>query len=218
MGKKNKTINPMMYKYQNPKKWAELKERYNVRGAQGGKPDNYGPGSERRDEQDVYNDILAASRNDYDTRRSIEAAAMSGNKKAKKLNEGGFNTLHDVAKAQNVLAKLKKKHVGGGGMGGAKNIMGLTDALVSRDRERLVDELKSGSNIGSGSGPELEPAAPQASDYLTDSYGFQDVTKSDTPTQAAQDFRKGYTADVVAGLGLEEQTGLNLSNAMRYIS
>ena len=57
-----------------------------------------------------------------------------------------------------------------------------------------------------------------ASDYMTDSYGFQNVSKPDTPVQAAQDFRKGYTADVVAGLGLEEQTGLNLSNAMKYIS
>ena len=206
MGKKNKTVNPMMYKHQNPKKWAEMKERYNVRGAQGGKPDNYGPGSERRDEQDVYNDILAASRNDYDTRRSIEAAALSGNKKAKKLNEGGFNSLNDVAKAQNVLAKLKKKHVGGGGMGGAKNIMGLTDALVTRERERLVEDLR--KPAVNGSTVNTEPPTQHSF--------FQD--KPNVAKEASEEFRKSYTADVVAGLGLEEQTGLNLSNAMGFIS
>ena len=35
-----------------------------------------------------------------------------------------------------MIAKLKKKHVGGGGMNGAKNKAGLTQALVELDREK----------------------------------------------------------------------------------
>ena len=138
MGKKKKgnTVSASLWGHKNPKKFAELRERYGVEGAYGGKPSAYGGTDDQpRSKEDVYNDIMAAARNDYDTRRGIEAAAMSGHKKSEKLAKGGFNNIKDVAKANNVLARLKKKHVGGGGMSGAKNIMGLTHALVEHDRE-----------------------------------------------------------------------------------
>ena len=200
---------------------AKLGKKFGIKGPTGGGRalEMQGlSGSDYRSNEDFEADIASAMNNDYHVQRSLEAAGLSGDDKAAKMSARGIQNYKQAMKAWDHLGTLKKEHVGGGGMFGAENAASLTSALVSNDRERLVNELNSGANIGTGSGPELEPAAPTASDYLTDSYGYQDVSKPDVPTQAAQDFRKGYTADVVAGLGLEEQTGLNLSNAMKYIS
>ena len=74
--------------------------------------------------------------NDYDTRRGLEAAAMSGDKKAAKIAAKGFANLRQASRGYDYLAKLKKEHVGGGGFHGAKNKAGLTQALVELDREK----------------------------------------------------------------------------------
>lgn len=200
---------------------AKLGKKFGIKGPTGGGRalEMQGlSGSDYRSEAAYEQDIASAMNKDYHIQRSLEAAGLSGDRKAAKMSAKGFKNYNQAIKAWDHLGTLKKEHVGGGGMFGDKNAASLTSALVTNDRERLINELKSGANVGTGSGPELEPAAPTASDYLTESYGFQDVSKPDTPTQASQDFRKSYTADVVAGLGLEEQTGLNLSNAMKYIS
>lgn len=107
-------------------------ERFNVKGANSGR--NYSTGSSnRRSIDDVKKELKNAARNDYDYRRSLEAAAMSGDKKAGKLSTKG--NIGGILRGQDHLAKLKKEHVGGGGMGGSKNIMGLTQALVKHDRD-----------------------------------------------------------------------------------
>ena len=107
-------------------------ERFGVKGANSGK--NYSTGSSsRRSIDTVKAELKEAARNDYDYRRSLEAAAMSGDKKAAKLSSKG--KIGGILRGQDHLAKLKKEHVGGGGMGGSKNIMGLTQALVEHDRE-----------------------------------------------------------------------------------
>ena len=242
---KNKTVNAMMWGHANPKKYAELKKRYGVAGAQGGKLDNYGPGSERRDEQDVYNDIMAAARNDYDTRRSLEAAGMSGHKKSAKLSKGGFNNLDDVAKAQNVLGKLKKKHVGGGGMGGAKNIMGLTDALVQHDRETqtaaydekyakttdlnsLKDKLMAQASEDAVSTPiepsdrmaaveeRLENASYNSPPGLFDKDNA-DPAKADDQKDAARNFLDDYKLDVAKGANIKSDIETGVSNAAKHV-
>ena len=200
---------------------AKLGKKFGIKGPTGGGRalEMQGlSGSDYRSNEDFEADIASAMNKDYHIQRSLEAAGLAGDRKAAEMSANGFKNYKQALKGWDHLTSLKKEHVGGGGMFGDKNASTLTSALVSNDRDRLLNELKSSDNIGTGAGPDLEPAAPTASDYLTDSYGFQDVSKPDTPTQAAQDFRKGYTADVVAGLGLEEQTGLNLSNAMKYIS
>ena len=245
MGKKNKTVNAMTYKYSNPKKWAELKERYGVEGIQGNAPKDRGPGDEHRDEQDVYNDIMTAARNDYDTRRSLEAAGMSGHKKSAKLSKGGFNNLDDVAKAQNVLGKLKKKHVGGGGMGGAKNIMGLTDALVQHDRETqtaaydekyakttdlnsLKDKLMAQATedaVGTPIEPSdrmaaveerFESAAGNSPPSMFDKDNA-DPAKADDQKDAARNFLADYKLDVAKGANIKSDIETGVSNAAKHV-
>ena len=245
--KKDKTVNASLWGYQNPKKFAELKERYNVEGEYGGKPSAYGGSDDPRSKEDVYNDIMRAAQNDYDTRRSLEAAGMSGHKKAAKLSKGGFNNITDVAKAQNVLGKLKKKHVGGGGMGGAKNIMGLTDALVRHDREEqtaayddkyakttdlnaMKEELmaQASEKAAINSDP-IEPSDRMAAveQRLEDAsynrspslFDKDNVkpAKADDQADAARSFFDNYRSDVSKGANLKHDIETGLSNAARTV-
>ena len=243
--KKNKTVNAAMWGHANPKKFAELKERYNVEGEYGGMPSAYGGSGNPRDKEDVYNDIMAAARNDYDTRRGIEAAGLAGNKKAAKLSAGGFNNITDVAKAQNVLGKLKKKHVGGGGMGGAKNIMGLTDALVQHDRETqtaaydekyakttdlnsLKDKLMAQASEDAVSTP-IEPSDRMAAveermenaSYNSPPGLFDkdnaDPAKTDDQKDAARNFLDDYKLDVAKGANIKSDIETGVSNAARHV-
>lgn len=87
--------------------------------------------------QDKYNEAVRnGMMNDYDTRRGLEAAAMSGDKKAAKIAAKGFANLRQASKGYDHLAKLKKEHVGGGGFDDPENKAGLTQALVELDREK----------------------------------------------------------------------------------
>ena len=113
-------------------------ERFGVKGASSGRSDR---GGNPRSVDTVKAELKEAARNDYDYRRSLEAAAMSGDKKAANLSTKG--KIGGILRGQDHLAKLKKEHVGGGGMGGSKNIMGLTQALVQHDRETQEENLVS---------------------------------------------------------------------------
>ena len=78
MGKKNK-IKDVDF-YGGNEKVDKLLKRYGVKGANTGRSD----GGTRRSAKDVKRELKDAARNDYDTRRSLEAAGLSGNKKAAK--------------------------------------------------------------------------------------------------------------------------------------
>ena len=69
-----------------------MMERYGIEGARSVKPDMRGPGDQNsnRSVKDVKKDIANAMMNDYDTRRTLEAAAMAGNKDAKKFAKKGI--------------------------------------------------------------------------------------------------------------------------------
>jgi hypothetical protein len=93
--------------------------------------------------------------NDYDTRRTMEAAAMAGNKDAKKYAKKGFKA-KNIYEAYDVMRDLKKEYVGGGGMRGAKNEAGLTYALVKADRENMLADLD--EKYGKKDEPSKDPA------------------------------------------------------------
>ena len=115
-----------------------MMKRYGVEGASMGNPRM---GGTQRSVDDVKNDLAKAMMNDYDTRRSMEAAAMAGDKNAKKYAKKGFKA-NNIQDAYGVLRDLKKEHVGGGGMDGPKNRSGLTQALVKLDREKQTEKYR----------------------------------------------------------------------------
>jgi len=125
---------------------SKLAKKYGVKGATGGGRalEMKGlSGSDYRSDDDVKRDIAKEMANDYDVRRSLEAAGLAGDKKAAKLSRKGISKYGQVEKAWDHLTALKKEHVGGGGMFGAENAASLTDAMVNWDRDELnksIDE------------------------------------------------------------------------------
>ena len=67
---------------------------------------DYKMGGGRVDEDENYDqmreDFLRAASNDYDTRRGIEALAMSGKEKARDIAKNGFSDPADVMNANNM--------------------------------------------------------------------------------------------------------------------
>ena len=59
----------------------------------------------------IRKDLLAAANNDYDTRRTIEAANRAGIEGAKDYTKG-FETVDDVVGAHNFLAEQAKNYLG----------------------------------------------------------------------------------------------------------
>ncbi len=107
-------------------------------------PDEYvyqrpgGGGVRKKSPNDFSDDVTAAANKDYDTRRSIEAAALSGNKNAQKYAESGFSDLGDVTKANNMFRRMHGRFGNGGDFAGQSDYSGLTYDLVKRDREQLI--------------------------------------------------------------------------------
>ena len=149
-----------------------LMKRYGVEGAHSGHPDGRS-GKPNRSVDDVKKDIAAAVMNDYDTRRSLEAAAMAGDKDAKKFAKKGIKG-KNIQDAYGVLRDLKKEYVGGGGMDGAKNRAGLTQALVQADRDAQTAAYKDMFASKSDLEKQQENAEPVATDI---GYSYNDYMK-----------------------------------------
>lgn len=117
-------------------------KRYGVSGAKFVKPENRGVGtdSDHKSVDDFEKELAGAAMNDYDTRRSLEAAALAGNKKAKKMSKKGFTDAESVVKAQNFFERQHKKHGGGGSFSSAGDYAGLTHSLVAKDRAKQTAE------------------------------------------------------------------------------
>ena len=83
----------------------KLLDRYGVKGYQHGRTDR---GGEYRGADEVKKDLQKAMSQDYDTRRTLEAAAMSGDKKAKKLIDKGFKNIKQINKTQDYFEEQHK--------------------------------------------------------------------------------------------------------------
>jgi opacity protein-like surface antigen len=87
--------------------------------------------------------MIEGARNDYDLRRTLEAAAMSGKKKANKILDKGFNSVGDLRNAQNFSEKAARRHGQGGAFDSASDYMGLTQSMVERDRHKFENSMLS---------------------------------------------------------------------------
>lgn len=162
-----------------------MMKRYGIEGASYGNPRM---GGKQRSVDDVKKDIASAMMNDYDTRRTMEAAAMAGNKDAKKYAKKGFKA-GNIQDAYGVMRDLKKEYVGGGGMDGAKNRAGLTYAMVKEDRRVHNEDID--KRIAANT-PELPEEDPDK--------GFTDPQKTEVSEELSQ--AKERAANFEAGMSV----------------
>ena len=114
--------------------------RFNYASASGQKMD----GGDKKPSYESYEKaVLDAAANDYDTRRSIEAAKMAGVKGADKLSSG-MDKLSDVYEAHELFKRIHKKDMGNTGKFSSVNDLGnLTNYLVKKDRTNFEDQMQS---------------------------------------------------------------------------
>jgi len=101
------------------------------------RPDRMNSPHAKRNPKYFQSDIAAAANADYDTRRSIEAAALSGNKKAEKYAKSGLNNLEDVTKANNMFRGMHERYGNDGKFNSQSDYSGLTYDLVKNDRKQI---------------------------------------------------------------------------------
>ena len=115
-------------------------ERYGLNASDYGwdKSDNPGRHS-GGDYDDMREDFLRAASNDYDTRRGMEAMAMSGKAKAEKIAKGGFKNTGDVMNANNMQRKMHERMGNGGDFSSRSDFAGVSYNAVERDREKQTE-------------------------------------------------------------------------------
>ena len=153
MGKKNKQLEKgLQWLNSFNGKNKDLEERLGIdRLSYGGKPGESGQREAFNDMQSYNDRMVDAARNDYDMRRTLEAAAMSGKQQAQDILDKGFNSIGDIRNAQNFSEKAAKRHGQGGDFSSASDYMGLTQSMVERDRnkqmEAIADEYATKSSL-----------------------------------------------------------------------
>tara|TARA_B100000035_G_scaffold96235_1_gene81601 strand:+ start:3836 stop:4417 length:582 start_codon:yes stop_codon:yes gene_type:complete len=111
----------------------EMMKRYGVARAKSVKPSAQTSVSKTRTVGEVRRDIAAAMRNDYDTRRTMEAAALAGNKDARKFAKKGYKS-ENIFDAHSTMGDLEKEY-------GKEYGAGLTFAAVKDDRKALTKKF-----------------------------------------------------------------------------
>lgn len=156
----------------------DLMKRYGVKRVHYGHPDGRS-GKPNRTYAQVDRDIAAAMRKDYDTRRTFEAAAMSGDADAKKFAKKGV-TSDNFLEAYDTLQGLQKKY-------GDKNIAGTTFAAVNADRNALTKKFTAMSaedqqkkaqgsiqnSVNTAPSPEVQAAKERVAAYQASNRGTE---------------------------------------------
>ena len=143
--------------------------------------DQSGPGgSKYKGGREEYEKAIQdAAMRDYDTRRTMEAQAMSGKKKARKYAEEGFGSIEDVIKANNMRERWHKKAGNGGSFSSASDFAGQTMRAVERDREKFIaaNDAKYASKADLASMKDKMNDDPGQARQVTEGKSFNDYMK-----------------------------------------
>ena len=194
--------------------------------------------------EDLESDLADKFANDYDTRRAMEAASMSGAKGAGDLPVG----ISNMKEAYDVHKFLKKTHEKeldrGGAFSSANDYANVTKHFVEKDREEMLDTLATKDDLtamkeklmkkatrGKNSG-EAHPAVPSerlaaAQERVHDSahdpsslYDKNNETapRTDEQADAARTFLDDYKLDVTKGAALRQDIKTNVGNASNTVT
>lgn len=112
--------------------------------------------------EDMEKELLRRARTDYDTRRALEAAAMAGDKDAKKFAKNGIGSFSDLNKVQELQKKQHKEMGNGGSFSSASDFAGLSFGNVEADRKKLIDDLQAKAEAAT---PEIAPEPPPEAQF-----------------------------------------------------
>ena len=221
-------------------------ERYGLDASDYGwdKSDNPGRHS-GGDYDDMREDFLRAASNDYDTRRGMEAMAMSGKGKAEKIAKEGFKTTGNVMNANNMQRKMHERMGNGGEFSSRSDFAGVSYNAVERDRAKqtaaydktyakttdlnsLKDKLMAEATDKAAGTPiepsdrmaaveeRMEGAAGNAPPSMFDKDN-SDPAKADDQKDAARNFLDDYKLDVAKGANIKSDIETGVSNAAKHV-
>ena len=102
------------------------------------------PGGRGYEKEDLEQAVVNAMQNDYDTRRSIEAGKLSGNKRFQDFDDG-ISNISEAYAANTALKKTHKKDMGNGGkFSSANDYGGVTNYLVNAQAKSSKNEIMQG--------------------------------------------------------------------------
>lgn len=193
----------------------DLEERYGVEGVRFSKMDSSSWAEDTENRKNYTKNMQEGFRNDYDARRTLEAAALSGKKKAKDILDSGFKNISDIRNANNFFEKAAKRHGQGGDFSNPSDYIGLTQSMVERDRRKFTEDIEGmiadattrDKNDGD-SGPEIERWAGGKSynDFMAGTFG----------EERADEISRGWvgeTAKATSGFSAGAQEGAGVETA-----
>ena len=188
--------------------------------------------------------ITKAAMSDYDTRRTMEAQAMSGKKKARKYAEEGFGNIQDVIKANNMRERWHKKAGNGGSFSSASDFAGQTMRAVERERGKQTaaydDKYAKTTDLNSLKDKLMAQATENAAEPIQPSDRMAAVeermegsagnappsmfdkdnanpAKADDQKDAARNFLEDYKLDVAKGANIKSDIETGVSNAAKHV-
>ena len=204
-------------------------------------------GSKGYTTEDYEKAVVNAMQNDYDTRRSIEAGKLSGNKRFNDIGEG-ISNIGEAYAANRALKKVHKKDMGNSGNFSSANDYGnVTNYLVNEDRDKqtaaydakyaktsdlnaMKDKLMSQATEDAAKPIEpsdrmaqveerLEKAAGGSTNRPPSLFDKDNVqpAKADDQADAARNFLNDYKKDVVDGANIKSDISLGISNAAKHV-
>lgn len=163
--------------------------------------------------EDMEQDLLRLANSDFPTQRAIEAAALSGDKEAKKYAKHGIGNLSDLMAVQKMQRKQHKKNGNGGDFSSASDFAGLSFANVEADRSKLMENLQAKADAATPD--ELPQAPPEAQFSITEEEDFANDEARDARIdeyernrafsglmgdEDTQDYMDNYKFNVASGL------------------
>jgi len=253
MGKKNKDKKEFRrspFDYMEGGRIKKLGDRYGVDSSDYninmGRNDGGHGRTYKGDRDDYEKAVAAAAMRDYDTRRTMEAKAMAGKKKARKYAEEGFGNIRDVIKANNMRERWHKKDGNGGSFSSASDFAGQTMRAVEEEREKqtadyrnefatikdmnaLRDDLEAQAEVTNTQPAPIQKsdALARAEDRLAEAEGVgasalyennnRDAATDNPPADAAAGFLYDYKDKVKEQFGPLTNTEKEISNAAKRV-
>ena len=228
MSKEWEDYNP----YKQEKLAKELGEQFNINRDDFQEADR---GSQGNFDHDGFNSAIAsAMANDYDTRRAMEAARLSG-------DYDGPSGISDIGEAYKVNSFMRDTHEenGGGRFSSANDYAGVANHYVDKDRDIVMSSIEGMKDqlLNQALGDKeaeteekpyvrsdrLQGAVDRLSTAANNPTSLYDknnnnASASNDQAKGAQNFFFDAKKNLAQGMNLQQKNIDNLSNAAKYLS